>query len=118
MKFQDSYPLDKRLEETNKIKVLYPDRIPIICERNNRSTSAIPEIDKVKYLVPLDLTVGQFLYVIRKRIRLSSSHSIFLLSNRTVLQNAMPLFHIYEEHRDKDGFLYVEYVGENVFGTF
>ena len=33
--------------------------------------SDIAEIDKKKYLVPMDLTVGQFVYVIRKRIKLS-----------------------------------------------
>jgi GABA(A) receptor-associated protein len=32
--------------------------------------SDIATIDKKKYLVPADLTVGQFVYVIRKRIKL------------------------------------------------
>ena len=31
--------------------------------------SDISDIDKQKYLVPADLTVGQFVYVIRKRIK-------------------------------------------------
>lgn len=118
MKFKDTYSFDKRRQETQKIKSMYPDRVPIICERSTRCTSSIPNIDKVKYLVPLDLTVGQFLYVIRKRIQLSSSSSIFLASGRTILKNTTPLLQIYEEQQDKDGFLYVEYIGENVFGTF
>lgn len=40
----------------------------MICEKAEKSD--IPEIDKRKYLVPADLTVGQFVYVIRKRIML------------------------------------------------
>ena len=43
----------------------YPDRIPVICEKDPRSD--IPPVDKRKYLIPMDLTVGQFVYVIRKR---------------------------------------------------
>lgn len=31
-----------------------------------------------RYLVPADLTVGQFVYVIRKRIRLSAEKAIFI----------------------------------------
>ena len=31
-----------------------------------------------RYLVPADLTVGQFVYVIRKRIKLSAEKAIFI----------------------------------------
>ncbi len=31
-----------------------------------------------RYLVPADLTVGQFVYVIRKRIKLSPERAIFI----------------------------------------
>jgi hypothetical protein len=43
--------------------------VQVIVERAPKSD--IAEIDKKKYLVPMDLTVGQFVYVIRKRIKLS-----------------------------------------------
>lgn len=32
----------------------------------------------VRYLVPADLTVGQFVYVVRKRIKLSPEKAIFI----------------------------------------
>jgi GABA(A) receptor-associated protein len=37
-----------------------------------------PEIDKKKYLVPTDLTVGQFVYVIRKRIDLNAEKALYV----------------------------------------
>ena len=37
--------------------IRYPDRIPVICEKDPRSD--IPPVDKRKYLIPMDLTVGQ-----------------------------------------------------------
>lgn len=38
-----------------------------------------------RYLVPADLTVGQFVYVIRKRIKLSAEKAIFIF-----VDNALP----------------------------
>eukprot|EP00494_Astrolonche_serrata_P022400 UN22657 len=37
-----------------------------------------------RFLVPADLTVGQFVYVIRKRIKLQPEQAIFLFVNTTV----------------------------------
>ncbi|KAJ4833723.1 Autophagy- protein 8f [Turnera subulata] len=65
-----------RRAEAARIREKYPDRIPVIVEKAERSD--IPNIDKKKYLVPADLTVGQFVYVIRKRIKLSAEKAIFI----------------------------------------
>ncbi|EWM23068.1 autophagy protein, partial [Nannochloropsis gaditana] len=73
---------DKRKGEAEKILSKYPDRIPVICEKADRSE--IPDIDKKKYLVPADLTVGQFTYVIRKRIRLPPEKAIFIFVNNYI----------------------------------
>jgi GABA(A) receptor-associated protein len=54
----------------------------VICEKADRSD--IPDIDKKKYLVPADLTVGQFVYVIRKRIKLSPEKAIFIFINNVL----------------------------------
>lgn len=37
-----------------------------------------------RYLVPSDLTVGQFVYVIRKRIKLEPEKAIFIFVNNTL----------------------------------
>lgn len=66
--FKSEYPFEKRKAESERIADRFKNRIPVICEKAEKSD--IPEIDKRKYLVPADLTVGQFVYVIRKRIML------------------------------------------------
>lgn len=71
--------IEKRKAEAERIRQKYPDRIPVICEKVEKSD--IPTIDKKKYLVPADLTVGQFVYVIRKRIKLSPEKAIFIFVN-------------------------------------
>ncbi|CAA2976371.1 autophagy-related 8f [Olea europaea subsp. europaea] len=74
--FKQEHVLEKRRAEAARIREKYPDRIPVIVEKAERSD--IPNIDKKKYLVPADLTVGQFVYVIRKRIKLSAEKAIFI----------------------------------------
>ena len=66
--------------------------------------------------MPVDLTVGQFVYVIRKRIKLPSEKAIFIFVNDILPPTAALISTIYEEHKDEDGFLYVLYSGENTFG--
>lgn len=104
--------------------------------------SDIATIDKKKYLVPADLTVGQFVYVIRKRIKLSPEKAIFIFVDEVLPPTAALMSSIYEEHKDEDGyvarrprtfcgrpqfhrlthvarrFLYITYSGENTFGDF
>jgi len=110
-----SLPLDKRKSEAERIRAKYPDRVPVICEKADRSD--IPDIDKKKYLVPADLTVGQFHYVIRKRIKLAPEKALFLFCSNSIPPNAALMSTVYEEQKDEDGFLYIQYSGESTFGN-
>ena len=82
--------------------------LQVICEKVEKSD--IATIDKKKYLVPADLTVGQFVYVIRKRIKLSPEKAIFIFVDEVLPPTAALMSSIYEEHKDEDGFLYITYV--------
>ena len=67
----------------------------MICEKVEKSD--IATIDKKKYLVPADLTVGQFVYVIRKRIKLSPEKAIFIFVDEVLPPTAALMSSIYEE---------------------
>ena len=95
----------RSLLEAERIRQKYADRIPVICEKVEKSD--IATIDKKKYLVPSDLTVGQFVYVIRKRIKLSPEKAIFIFVDEVLPPTAALMSSIYEEHKDEDGFLYI-----------
>ncbi|CDK28489.1 unnamed protein product [Kuraishia capsulata CBS 1993] len=112
--FKDEHPFAHRKAEAERILGKFEDRIPVICERAENSD--IPEIDKRKYLVPRDLTVGQFVYVIRKRMKLPSEKAIFIFVNDKLPPTASYMSLVYENEKDEDGFLYVVYSGENTFG--
>lgn len=55
----------------------------------------------------LTSTARQFVYVIRKRIKLSPEKAIFIFVDEVLPPTAALMSSIYEEHKDEDGFLYV-----------
>ena len=112
--FKKQYSLECRKKESTKIREKYPDRIPIIVERNNNK---IVSIDKKKFLVPNEITIGQFLYIIRKRINLGNTHALFLFINNKIPPTNGLISEIYNNEKDTDGFLYITYSGENTFGS-
>ena len=113
--YKKKYKFEQRLKESTNIKKKYTNRIPIIIERNKKSE--LPDIDKHKYLVPNDLTLGQFVYIIRKRINLPSHMAMFLLINNTLPPTNELLINVYNQNRDADGFLYGMYDSQATFGN-
>lgn len=113
--FKQDNSFEKRLDESSRIRIKYPNRVPIIVERSNKSDS-IPLIDKKKFLCPEDLTIGQFIYVIRKRVSIDSNQAIFIYINNNLPSVSTSISSIYSKYMDKDGFLYIIYSGENTFG--
>ena len=116
MSYKSSYPFDKRLEESDRIKKKYPDRLPVICEASNKTDVNLPTIDKCKFLAPIDLSIGHFLLIIRNRMKLSADKAIFLFIGDTIPSSTETINIAYEKHKDPDGFLYITYSSENVFG--
>jgi|LauGreDrversion4_2_1035121.scaffolds.fasta_scaffold141343_1 GABA(A) receptor-associated protein len=59
---------EKRCSESRRILSKYPDRVPVIVERNARAKNSLPEIEKKKFLVPGTMLCGEFKYIIHKHI--------------------------------------------------
>jgi GABA(A) receptor-associated protein len=112
--FKQKYSFEEREKEYKRIKLKYPDKIPIII--NQPSNNKLPKLQKIKYLVPDDLTMGQFLLIIRKRMKLNSDKAIFLFINNTIPPNSELISIIQHDCCDKDGFLYINVIGESTFG--
>ena len=56
------------------------------------------------------------LQVIRKRIKLAPEKALFLFCGNSIPPNAALMSTVYEEQKDEDGFLYIQYSGESTFG--
>ena len=119
--FKKDYTLDCRKAESSRVLNKYPDKLPVICEKHESGASshsfAVGVLDKKKYLVPCNLTLGQFIYVIRKRLQLSADTAIFLFVGKMIPHTASLMSDLYHRHKDTDGFLYMNYAFENVFGA-
>jgi len=105
---------DQRKIESERIRKKYPDRVPVIVKKV--ANSDIPDIDKHKYLVPEDITIGQFMFILRKRLALSSEKAIFLFINNQIPIMSDIMINVFNKHKNNDGFLYMDYAGENTFG--
>ena len=107
---------EQRRKECEKIRNQFPEKIPIICEKDPKSN--IRDIDKTKYLVPSDLTVSQFNMMIRKRIEIQQEAAFYLLVNgKTSITGDSLLSEIYDKNKDpEDGFLYIAYASELTWG--
>ena len=113
--FKKKHTLEERQIESAKIILKYAGKIPVIITKDKKCT--LNEMDRNKFLAPGDLTLGQFMYVIRKRIKLKETESIFMFVNDTVLAPTSHTMNtLYDNYKDEDGFLYLVYCNENVFG--
>jgi len=107
--------LQQRLNESTLIKKKHPDRACIYMMRSKTKPS-LPDLDKNKYLVPIDITIGQLAYIIRKRIKLNPSAAMFLMINNAMVPATQTIGETEQKHMDEDGFLYIYYTTENCFG--
>ena len=105
--------LEDRLAESNKVLIKYPERIPIIVEP---LTDDIVKIDKNKFIVSKDMTFGQLIYIIRKRININSDVALFFSINGVLCPLSTDIESIYNDNKNEDNFLYVKYTTENTFG--
>jgi GABA(A) receptor-associated protein len=112
-KLEVSFQLRKK--ETSDIMKKYPDRIPIICEKHKQHYS---DNVKRKYLVPKDYTLGQFIHVVREKICLTKEQALFFSvgSEGCMPSCSSSIQQLYDIYGDKDGYLYMSYMTENVFG--
>uniref|UniRef100_A0A0E0HWP8 Autophagy-related protein n=1 Tax=Oryza nivara TaxID=4536 RepID=A0A0E0HWP8_ORYNI len=100
--FKEEFTLEERAKESASMIASYPARIPVIVER---------------YLVPCDMPVGQFIFILRSRLHLSPGIALFVFVNNTLPQTAQLMGSVYESYKDEDdGFLYMCYSSEKTFG--
>ena len=116
-KYKREFPnRQNRKEECDRVRIQFPDKIPVICEKDPKSK--IQEIDKTKYLVPSDLTVSQFCNMLQSRITIGEKEAFFLLFNGNAQVNLDTLMQeAYDRYKDpEDGSLYIMYSSELVWG--
>ncbi|KAI3440959.1 Autophagy-related protein [Psidium guajava] len=113
--FKDEFTFEERLDESRDIIAKYPNRVPVIVEKYSRSK--LPDMEKRKFLVPRDMSVGQFIHILSGRLRVAPGKALFVFVNNTLPQTASLMNSVYESFKDEDGFLYMYYSSEKTFGS-
>lgn len=109
----DFTPKEKELirKEVELIKEKYPKYIPVIVRPKDKSIQLL----RYKFLVNGEITVGQFMCIIRKKIRnIKSSEALFLIVNNSLPPSVHLLSNI---QVDKEtNMLFFTLCNENTFG--
>ncbi|XP_008325060.1 microtubule-associated proteins 1A/1B light chain 3C [Cynoglossus semilaevis] len=117
MPFKQRKCLETRKDEVCSIRSKFPNKLPVIVERYIREKT-LPLLDKTKFLVPFELTLGQFLCLLRNKIDLDSTQALFLLvAEKSMSCMSSSMREVYSRYRDTDGFLYITYASQEMFGA-
>jgi len=100
--------LQQKRDDVLRLLKRYPDKIPVYIEG----------ITQNKFLVPYDITVAQFLYMLREKVLMTPTESIFVFfgKRKEIMPSNMIIREIYDRLKDDDDMLYAFYAKENVFG--
>lgn len=115
-KFAATTSFEARFSTAKKILAKYPDMVPVICEPAQVSTLDVSTYRKEKYLVERSASLGRFIVNIRSQLNLSPEIAMFIFVKGVLPPIAASMGDIYEKYKSDDGFLYLEFSGENVFG--
>jgi len=102
--------VDIRKCESSKLLKKYNNKIPIIIDKSDI------QLNDYKFLVPNDITIHDFMYILRKRSKLTPEQSIFLFIQKSIPPMNALIADIYKQYVDEDKFLYVHLYKENTFG--
>lgn len=98
-----------------RLVTTHPGRIPIFVTRAP-SCKEIPDLPKHKFLVNGDLTVGQFIYVIRRQLVLKPEQALFVFVGNSLPVSSQTLREVYGQFASMDGALRLTYTSESAFG--
>lgn len=101
--------------EVDKLRAKFPGKIPIFVTRASNARD-LPDLPKHKFLAPSHLTIGQFIYVIRRHIQLPPEKALFIFVNNTLPTSSSFLSEVYANNKSPDGALRMTYTSESTFG--
>jgi GABA(A) receptor-associated protein len=104
-------------EEFRKFKEKYPNKIPVFVRRGEYCCDNVPELQKRKFIVPLNITAGDFIIILRNYMELPIDVPLFLFINDTLVNTRALISELYDLYKSLDGGLRVRYLSENTFGA-
>ena len=114
-KYKKNQSREEREKESAQLRIKYPDKVPVVLEKD--PASKIVELKKTKYLLPKKSTVNQFQENIRRKAEIPGESALFLQARtKYSLAGEKTMEEVYNSYKDKDGFLYIMYATELIYG--
>ena len=123
--YRNSKPLDERLVESNMIMSKYPDRRTIILETEYNCDLWGIKYPKRKWLLLKEMSVDQYIKIIRKGYNIQkidgNEQDLYLyINNKAINDSELTIEDLYNQHVDRDGYLYMTYsdklIERNIIG--
>lgn len=107
--------LEERKRESDKIFQKHKIKIPIVVLMDKRISSSKPHY---KFLVSGDISVSNLQFIVRHKIKIDPSESLFCLTEtNTLLSGNTTIHQAYSQYKDReDNMFYLYFKIENTFG--
>ena len=70
-----------------------------------------------RFMMPKTFSIGEVLAVLRQRLVLTREEGLVLFANeKYMIKPNAKLEEVYDKYKDQDGFLYLVYAEENIYG--
>ena len=102
--------------EAERLLARFPGRVPVLVLRHRGAAPDVPRLAKSKFLVPRDLALGQFIYVVRNQMKMASEKALFMFVGNCLPTTGSLMSEMYAEYKSPDGFLRMVYTSESTFG--
>lgn len=106
----------KRVKTSTDIMKQYPNCVPVICEPAKISQIDVSTYFHVKYIVPRECTIARFMLKVRSQLNLNPEIAMYMFIGDFLPPVSQSIGEVYEKYHENDGFLYMEFAGENFFG--
>lgn len=107
---------DVRKQESRLLLYNHPFKVPVILEPAKLKGNTL-KLSQNKFLIPRMYTYHEFLQHIRRRLNLTKTQGLFVIvGGKSVPAPHHSMLRVYETYKDEDGFLYVTYSSQEVYG--
>ncbi len=110
IKYIESLSFEDRKKKSSVLLTKYPDKIPVILEKSKKD-KYLPKNNKTKLLIAHNMTVSNILTLLKNNTNINSTTSIYIMvsDKNIMLSGSQSIVEIYNNYKNTDGFLYLEY---------